>query len=246
MLVDCSHGCTNVSGYIVCNEGCVLTHRSPNFFVHWRFTSCNGGWHWAALQDIIDWGGIALRKDYPYTGHDGKCRLDTNPPALYAPIKNYTCLSGPELADEKYMASYLVQNGPLSIALDASPLQLYFGGIIGKSLYSNLLSAKLYFDAIIPFRSHDSFSHLLSDRAQPCSPHHWLWSWEGYYRLHRLLGYVKLCNASVYSILIPATFLQLSRILGELLGVKRATSAFAVEPTSVVWLLLFYLLNCKQ
>jgi cathepsin F len=114
LLVDCSHGCANESHYgAVCNQG------------------CNGGWPWSAMQDIMGWGGVVPLASYPYTGVTGKCKVNFNTkPTLVAPISNYTCLSSPGTADEAAMAAYLVQHGPLSIAMDASPLQLYDGGII--------------------------------------------------------------------------------------------------------------------
>jgi len=109
-IVDCSTGCVLEDGQQVCNAG------------------CDGGWPWSALNDIIGWGGEELESVYPYTAVDGTCvrsKTDT-----INPISNYTCLSGPGLANETYMASFLVANGVLSIAMDASLLQSYHSGII--------------------------------------------------------------------------------------------------------------------
>jgi len=109
-VVDCSHGCVLEDGQQVCNQG------------------CNGGWMWSALTDIISWGGEELETVYPYTAETGTCkRTAAN---TIDPISNYTCLSGPKLANETDMATFLVNNGPLSIAMDAGILQSYTSGII--------------------------------------------------------------------------------------------------------------------
>jgi C1A family cysteine protease len=112
LLVDCSHGCSNEPPYgNVCNQG------------------CNGGWQWNAYIDIEAWGGLETEEEYPYTAVTGECKL--NKKLVTAGIKNYTCLSAKEGgANETDMAAYLVQHGPLAIAMDASLLQDYSSGII--------------------------------------------------------------------------------------------------------------------
>jgi len=109
-VVDCSHGCVLEDGQQVCNQG------------------CNGGWMWSALTDIISWGGEELETVYPYTAETGTCKKTKA--NTIDPIANYTCLSGPNKANETNMASFLVANGPLSIAMDAGILQSYSSGII--------------------------------------------------------------------------------------------------------------------
>jgi len=109
-IVDCSHGCVLEDGQQVCNQG------------------CNGGWMWSALTDAISWKGEELETDYPYTAETGTCKR--NAAKTLDPLSNYTCLSGPKLANETEMAAFLVANGPLSIAMDAGILQSYTSGII--------------------------------------------------------------------------------------------------------------------
>jgi cathepsin F len=115
-IVDCSHGCADEPPYgKVCNQG------------------CNGGWPWSAMTDIISWPGLATESAYPYTATTGVCHktqaMDSSP------IKNYTCLSGTGAkgdgpANEADMKNFLYTHGPLSIALDASPLMFYHSGVI--------------------------------------------------------------------------------------------------------------------
>jgi len=113
-IVDCSHGCSNITGYgPVCNQG------------------CNGGFQWSAYEDIMAWGGLETETEYPYTAYDGTCHMQKS--LFIAPIKNYTCLSGGPRglpADEVKLQAYIYQNGPVSIALDAGLLQFYWGGIV--------------------------------------------------------------------------------------------------------------------
>jgi len=109
LIVDCSHGCSMVDGQSVCNAG------------------CNGGFQWNAFLDIMTWGGLVTEDSYPYTGETGTCQM---PKKFMSPIKNYTCLSGPNPADEEQLRAYIYTNGPVPIALDAGLLQFYFGGIV--------------------------------------------------------------------------------------------------------------------
>jgi len=111
-LVDCSDACTNITGEIVCNSG------------------CNGGFQWNAFTDIMAWGGLQPAEEYPYTQLEGVCSM--NKKRVLAPVKNYTCLSTPDIigADEDEMAAYLYTHGPLAIAIDADYLQGYSTGIV--------------------------------------------------------------------------------------------------------------------
>jgi len=114
-IVDCSQNCSNVDGQSVCNQG------------------CDGGWPWAAVTDVIRWGGLPTEDDYPYTATDGSCVLPGK--KVNAAPASYTCLSGPDQqkgpADEaKLMPNVLMSSGPLSIALDATMFQFYYSGVM--------------------------------------------------------------------------------------------------------------------
>jgi cathepsin F len=113
LLVDCSTGCSNEPPYgQVCNQG------------------CGGGWQWNAFEDIMTWGGVETEADYPYTAEDGTCQLDKK--KLQVPVANYTCLTNNKTdgADENTMATFLVANGPLAVALNADYVEGYSNGII--------------------------------------------------------------------------------------------------------------------
>ena len=95
---------------------------------------CNGGlmelsFEWLASND----GGVMYESDYPYTGKQQTCKQDSSKFADmkvtgYVKLGEGTDTFSP--ADEDEMKEFLYQNGPLAVALNATPLQLYFGGIV--------------------------------------------------------------------------------------------------------------------
>jgi len=103
-IVDCSLSCLK-SNPSLCNGG------------------CGGGLPWLAYGDIINWGSITTEAAYPYTATDGTC----NKPSVFgAKISNWTAV----VSKVSVIESYLVQQGPLSICLNAGPLMSYSSGII--------------------------------------------------------------------------------------------------------------------
>lgn len=84
---------------------------------------CNGGLMDDAFTYINQTGGIELEDDYPYTGVDGQCQFDVQKVA--AKVTGFAFLD----KDEDKIAEGLANIGPLAVALNAGPLQFYFGGI---------------------------------------------------------------------------------------------------------------------
>lgn len=105
-LVDCDHECDPQDPQS-CDEG------------------CDGGLMTNAFAWIKKQGskGIATEKSYPYRGVDGKCK--TSGTVTGATVSSFNMV--PE--DEGQIKSYLAQNGPLSVALNADSLQFYSGGV---------------------------------------------------------------------------------------------------------------------
>jgi cathepsin F len=117
-VVDCSTACVLEDNQQVCNGG------------------CNGGWPWSALTDVEGWMGLNTEAAYPYTATTDACKRTTT--GVFAPVTNYTCLSGPNsngpnYAVETVMQAFSYSNGPLSIAMDAGILQTYSSGIINPT-----------------------------------------------------------------------------------------------------------------
>lgn len=92
-------------------------------------SGCYGGTMQYALQWFMN-NGIELENDYPYSGIKGTCKKN---PSLYIDMKvvgvNSICsFSSP--CDEDDMKDLLYTIGPLSIGVNANPLQYYTSGII--------------------------------------------------------------------------------------------------------------------
>jgi cathepsin F len=105
-LVDCDHTCSTYMGEQACDDG------------------CNGGLMQNAYQYVIKNGGIDTEASYPYQAYaNDQCGF--KPTNVGAKIRNYTMLS----QDEKQIAAYLVQHGPVSIAANAEEWQFYYAGV---------------------------------------------------------------------------------------------------------------------
>lgn len=117
-IVDCSKGCTSEiylgKNVTVCNQG------------------CSGGWPWSAFYDIIAQKGDPDYESYPYRGVNQACKGNDNHKVL-GTMTNYTCVSGPDAADEVAMQVALMTYGPLSIAVDANYFNSYHSGIMNPS-----------------------------------------------------------------------------------------------------------------
>ena len=99
-------------------------------------SGCNGGLEENAYTWLKKNGGIMFESDYPYTGRKGSCKSVAS---KYADIKvtGFKKLGGSSsvysCVDEDEMKEFLYENGPVSVALNANPLQTYVSGILDVS-----------------------------------------------------------------------------------------------------------------
>jgi len=105
-LVDCDHECMTYEGEESCDAG------------------CNGGLMPNAFEYVIKAGGINTEASYPYVGYDATCKF--KPQNIGAKFSGWEMVS----SDEDQMAQYLIDNGPIAIAVDATLFQFYMGGVI--------------------------------------------------------------------------------------------------------------------
>lgn len=103
-LVDCDHQC-EPNDPNVCNAG------------------CGGGLMWLSFQHIVNAGGIATEKAYPYTAKNGQCHY--NETMRGATVSSWKMLP----TNEDELAAWLAANGPVAVAVNASWLQFYTKGI---------------------------------------------------------------------------------------------------------------------
>uniref|UniRef100_A0AAX7UKV1 Cathepsin F n=1 Tax=Astatotilapia calliptera TaxID=8154 RepID=A0AAX7UKV1_ASTCA len=85
--------------------------------------ACRGGLPSNAYEAIEKLGGLETESDYSYTGHKQRCDFTTGKVAAYIN-------SSVELPkEEKEIAAWLAENGPVSVALNAFAMQFYRKGI---------------------------------------------------------------------------------------------------------------------
>ena len=66
--------------------------------------------------------------DYPTSGGIGNCKFDKSKAKVH--LSGFNKLNS---QDEKQIATYLSETGPLSVEINAVPLQYYLGGIFNPS-----------------------------------------------------------------------------------------------------------------
>jgi len=86
---------------------------------------CDGGIMENAFEYLTNKGGLMATKDYKYTGRQGTCRFSASKAVVK--LSGFNKLDS---TDEDEIATYLSQTGPLSVAINAEPLQYYYGGVL--------------------------------------------------------------------------------------------------------------------
>ncbi|CAD7945724.1 unnamed protein product [Amoebophrya sp. A120] len=95
--------------------------------------ACNGGDTTTAYEYMQQTGGVETEADYPYvsgdTGGRGTCKAD---PSEYAvKLDAVHTVSQDEFGEDDMYSAIL--SSPISICVDASSWQLYFGGVVDSS-----------------------------------------------------------------------------------------------------------------
>jgi len=85
---------------------------------------CGGGWMDNAFQYIQTFGGLETEADYPYKARDQTCKNDKSKAKLQ--VTGHHSIS----KNEDDILKAVFENGPLSVAINATPFQYYTGGII--------------------------------------------------------------------------------------------------------------------
>jgi cathepsin F len=96
-------------------------------------SGCNGGLMELSFTWLKKNGGFQLDTDYPYTGRKSTCKQDKSKfvdMTVTGYVKLGSSASTWSPVDEDEVKDFLVETGPLAIALNANPLQTYTGGVL--------------------------------------------------------------------------------------------------------------------
>jgi len=156
--------------------------------------ACNGGLQENAFNYVIKTGGIQSEADYPYVSGTGKvptCAVNTN--KFVANISAWAQVSK-SASGESAIASYLVANGPVTIGINANPMQYYTHGIDNPSNCSplNLNHAVL----IVGYGTENGVDYWLIKNSWGTS-----WGEQGYYRIVRGVDACGLARDVVHSLI---------------------------------------------
>ncbi|XP_012538437.1 uncharacterized protein LOC105837850 [Monomorium pharaonis] len=141
---------------------------------------CEGGLPDNAYRAIEKLGGLELESDYPYEAEDEKCHFKEN----LAKVQLASALN--ITSDETKMAQWLVQNGPISIGINANAMQFYIGGV--SHPFKFLCNPK-NLDHGVLIVGYGTSSYPLFHKKLP----YWIiknswgksWGEQGYYRVYR-------------------------------------------------------------
>jgi len=155
---------------------------------------CNGGLQENAFDYVIRVGGIQSEAAYPYTSGKGvvaTCKVDTT--KFVANISAWGQVSSSP-SGEAAIAPYLVQNGPVTIGINANPMQDYVRGIDDPSRCSpyNLNHAVL----IVGYGTEAGVDYWLIKNSWGT-----LWGEQGYYRIVRGVDACGLARDVVHSLI---------------------------------------------
>uniref|UniRef100_A0A336MCR0 CSON013588 protein n=1 Tax=Culicoides sonorensis TaxID=179676 RepID=A0A336MCR0_CULSO len=141
---------------------------------------CGGGYMDDAFKAIETLGGIELENEYPYSAKREKCHFDSS--KVHARVKGAVDLPKNETA----IAQFLVQNGPIAVALNANAMQFYRGGV--SKPWKMLCSSK-NLDHGVLMVGYGVAEYPKFNKSLP----YWIiknswgpkWGEQGYYRLYR-------------------------------------------------------------
>jgi len=97
---------------------------------------CNGGWPKWAMQDLLNFykGQVDTEVSYPYVAANEQCTFSSGSVgAVITSYNSYSMIDQTTPVTETQLETLLVSLGPISICLNASPMQSYSSGISNPS-----------------------------------------------------------------------------------------------------------------
>lgn len=112
---------------------------------------CGGGRYVDAVEYVQRVGGLMLESEYPYvsgsTNEVYTCNFDSS--KVKVTVDNYTVIGG-FLSNEVSIAAYVQSVGPALVAIDASSLQSYTGGVLKVCDNSNEVNHVMQAVGVLP------------------------------------------------------------------------------------------------
>ena len=154
---------------------------------------CNGG----LMEYTFEWlktnGGIMSMEDYPYKGRQQTCKADESKYDPDAVVVDWQKLGDAETlspVDEEELKEFLYATGPLTIGINADPLQFYFSGIINLSEDECDPSGMNHAVTLVGYGTEEDTPYWLVRNSWGEN-----WGEDGYFRIYRGNG---VCGVNYY------------------------------------------------
>jgi len=161
-------------------KGMDLVSLSPQMFVDCDQISsgCNGGTMESAFY-YTKKHGVMTEADYPYKGYDSYCKFDEN--SIVDKVSGYESVA----ENEPALQAALAEVGPISVAINADPIQFYSSGVLTRCASGQMNHAVL----LVGYGTEGGEDYWLIKNSWGKS-----WGEDGYFKLGRNMG--KLCHIS--------------------------------------------------
>jgi hypothetical protein len=178
--------------------GNTLTSLSEQELVSCEKTDdgCNGGLQEDAFPFIIKKGGIAAEKAYPYTsgkGKTGKCKATKERP-IAAKISKWNKVSSTSKGEADILKQ-LPQVGPITIGIDAGPMQDYDSGIDNPKKCKSSRGALDHAVLVVGYGTENGKDYWKIKNSWAAD-----WGEQGYYRIVRGVNKCGLAMDAVHSV----------------------------------------------
>jgi len=142
--------------------------------------SCNGGLMDSAYNYVVD-HGLELEGQYPYTARDGTCHASGSP--------SFTMNSYSDVGTTDADLANAVAIQPISVAIDANPIQMYTSGIFDDWSCGNQLDHGVL---AVGYGSENGQDYFIVKNSWGAS-----WGESGYFRLARRSQGVGMCGITM-------------------------------------------------
>ena len=155
-------------------------------------SGCNGG----LMQYAFTWlkkNGIMLDSDYPYTGTKGTCKSDKSK-YVDMSVTGYKKLGSSwstwSAVDEDEIKELLYETGPLALAINADPLQIYTSGILDLTSTKCPSSGINHAVTLVGYGTENNVAYWIVKNSWGTA-----WGEKGYFRIRRGNG---TCGVNCY------------------------------------------------